>query len=68
VLASVVGEMLTGRTHHDLMPARPEPAAIRLHADVAEAVASGDAVWAERAMRAIADEAQQAMEAAIQAS
>jgi DNA-binding FadR family transcriptional regulator len=68
VLASVVGEMLTGRTNHDLMPARPEPAAIRLHADVAEAVASGDAVWAERAMRAIADEAQQAMEAAIQAS
>jgi DNA-binding FadR family transcriptional regulator len=62
-LASVVGEVLAGRTHHDLMPAHPEPAAIRLHADVAQAVASGDASGAERAMRAIVDEAQRAMEA-----
>lgn len=64
-LAAVVGEVLVGRTHHDLMPAHPEPAATRLHADVAEAVASGDAAAAERAMRAIVDEAQQAMEAAF---
>ena len=67
-LASVVGEVLTGRTHHDLMPDHPEPAAIRLHADVAEAIAAGDAVGAERAMRAIvkeAQEAQEAMQAAI---
>jgi len=61
-LASVVGEVLTGRTHHDLMPKHPEPAAIRLHADVAQAVASGDAAGAEKAMRAIVEEAQHAME------
>lgn len=66
-LASVVGEVLAGRTHHDLMPAHPEPSAIRLHADVAQAVASGDASGAERAMRAIVDEAQRAMEAAFPA-
>jgi len=64
-LSSVVGEVLAGRTHHDLMPAHPEPAAIRLHADVAQAVASGDASGAERAMRAIVAEAQRAMEAAF---
>jgi DNA-binding FadR family transcriptional regulator len=63
-LSSVVSEVLAGRTHHDLMPAHPEPVAIRLHGDVAEAVASGDAARAEQAMRAIAVEAQQAMEAA----
>ena len=64
-LASVVGEVLAGRTQHDLMPARPAAAAIRLHGDVAEAVAAADALTAERAMRAIVDEAQQAMEAAF---
>ncbi|QTE29293.1 FadR/GntR family transcriptional regulator [Pengzhenrongella sicca] len=64
-LAGVVGEVLAGRTHHDLMPAHPEPAAIRLHADIAEAVASGDAAGAGRAMKAIVDEAQQAMAAAF---
>lgn len=64
-LASLVGEVLAGRTRHDLMPEHPEPAAIRLHADVAEAVASGDASGAEHAMRAIVDEAQRAMAAAF---
>ena len=67
-LGSVVGEILTGRTHHDLMPAHPLPAAIRLHGDVAEAVAAGDSAGAERAMRAIVDEAQEAMEAAFPVS
>jgi DNA-binding FadR family transcriptional regulator len=43
------------------MPARPNPVAIRLHADVAQAIQSGDAVAAEEAMRAIIDEAAQAM-------
>ncbi|MGZ4442990.1 MAG: FadR/GntR family transcriptional regulator [Nocardioidaceae bacterium] len=60
-LSEVVGEVLAGRTHHNLMPARPNPAAIRLHADVAEAVQSGDGPAAERAMRAIIDEATAAM-------
>ena len=34
-LTTVVAEVLAGRTHHDLMPARPNPVAIRLHGDVA---------------------------------
>jgi DNA-binding FadR family transcriptional regulator len=60
-LTNVVAEVLAGRTHHDLMPARPEPAAIRWHAEVAQAVQSGDAEAAERAMRDIVDEATRAM-------
>ncbi|WP_460446403.1 FadR/GntR family transcriptional regulator [Angustibacter aerolatus] len=64
-LAPVVAEVLSGRTHHHLMPAHPEPAAIQLHADVAAAVRAGDAATAERSMRAIVDEAQQAIEQAF---
>lgn len=60
-LAGVVAEVLTGRTHHHLMPARPNPTAIRLHGDVAQAVRAGDAAAAEQAMRAIITEAAAAM-------
>lgn len=60
-LGDVVAEVLTGRTHHGLMPDIPEPAAIRLHADVAQAVRSGDASAARRAMEAIISEAAEAM-------
>lgn len=60
-LDTVVAEVLSGRTHHGLMPATPEPGAVRLHADVAEAVQSGDAVGARRAMQAIIEEAAEAM-------
>jgi DNA-binding FadR family transcriptional regulator len=60
-LADVVAEVLTGRTHHGLMPATPEPAAIRLHADVAQAVQSRDAPASRRAMEAIIAEAAEAM-------
>lgn len=60
-LDSVVAEVLSGRTRHGLMPARPEPAAIRLHADVAEAVQAADPVGARRAMQAIIEEAVEAM-------
>jgi DNA-binding FadR family transcriptional regulator len=60
-LTNVVAEVLAGRTHHHLMPAFPEPAAIRWHAEVAQAVQSGDAAEAERAMRDIVDEATRAM-------
>ncbi|WP_344980282.1 FadR/GntR family transcriptional regulator [Streptosporangium fragile] len=59
-LTEVVAEVLTGRTHHHLMPAHPEPAAIRWHAEVAQAVQAGDAAAAEHAMRLIVDEAVQA--------
>jgi DNA-binding FadR family transcriptional regulator len=64
-LAVVVGEVLAGRTEHHLMPARPEPVAIGLHADVARAVAARDAGAAEGAMRAILDEAQRAIAEAL---
>lgn len=60
-LAGVVAEVLTGRTHHDLMPARPNPAAIRLHGDVAQAIQAGDPAAAEQAMRDIITEATEAM-------
>lgn len=62
-LADVVEEALAGRTHHHLMPARPSDEAIALHQDVADAVRSGDAEAAERAMRAIISEASDAMRA-----
>jgi DNA-binding FadR family transcriptional regulator len=60
-LTTVVAEVLTGRTHHHLMPAFPEPMAIRWHAEVAQAVQTGDPAAAERAMRDIVDEATHAM-------
>jgi DNA-binding FadR family transcriptional regulator len=56
-LNGVVAEVLTGRTHHGLMPERPNPAAIELHDEVARAIRMRDAAGAERAMRAIIDEA-----------
>ncbi|SDS52670.1 DNA-binding transcriptional regulator, FadR family [Nocardioides scoriae] len=62
-LADVVAEVLTGRTEHDLMPARPNPQAIALHDEVARAIRTGDATAAERAMRSIIDEAAGAMRA-----
>lgn len=60
-LSGVVAAVLTGRTHHHLMPARPEPAAIRWHAEVAQAIQAGDGAAAERAMRDIVEEATAAM-------
>ena len=55
-LYDVVAEVLTGRTHHGMMPAHPNPAAIELHDEVARAVRLRDEAAAERAMRAIIDE------------
>jgi DNA-binding FadR family transcriptional regulator len=60
-LTEVVSEVLIGRTHHGLMPDRPNPVAIRLHADVAQAVQSGDPAAAEQAMRGIITEASDAL-------
>ena len=53
--------MLSGRTHHGMMPSRPNPEAIALHDEVARAVRLGDAPGAERAMRAIIEEAASAL-------
>jgi DNA-binding FadR family transcriptional regulator len=61
-LHGVVAEVLSGRTHHGMMPARPNPEAIALHDEVARAVRLGESAAAERAMRAIIDEAAEAMD------
>lgn len=60
-LNGVVAEVLTGRTHHGMMPASPNPAAIELHDEVARAIRMRDEAAAERAMRAIIDEASSAV-------
>ena len=60
-LNEVVAEVLTGRTHHGMMPANPNPAAIELHDEVARAIRTGDEAGAERAMRSIIDEAASAV-------
>lgn len=57
-LAYIVEEVLSARTHHRLMPAIPNPDAVRWHREVADAVAVGDAARAEDRMRRIVDEAQ----------
>lgn len=56
-LNDVVAEVLEGRTHHGMMPERPNPTAIELHDEVARAIRLGDPDMAERSMRAIIDEA-----------
>jgi DNA-binding FadR family transcriptional regulator len=67
-LAPVVAAVLTGRTHHDLMPARPSVAAVRLHGDVAQAVAGGSPEASRQAMGAILQEAMDAMEPMLPSS
>jgi DNA-binding FadR family transcriptional regulator len=52
-LGDVVAEVLTGRTQHDVMFEDPDPAAVTLHVQVAEAVRAGDAVRAEELTRRI---------------
>ncbi|BBZ33761.1 GntR family transcriptional regulator [Mycolicibacterium confluentis] len=56
-LNDVVAEVLTGRTHHHMMPERPNPDAVALHDEVARAIRLRDETAAEAAMRAIIDEA-----------
>jgi DNA-binding FadR family transcriptional regulator len=60
-LNGVVAEVLIGRTHHGMMPTAPNPAAIELHDEVARAIRLRDEAGAERAMRAIIDEAASAV-------
>ncbi|MGA5204327.1 FadR/GntR family transcriptional regulator [Streptomyces variegatus] len=52
-LGDVVAEVLTGRTQHDVMFEDPDPAAVTLHVQVAEAVRAGDATRAEELTREI---------------
>ena len=60
-LDTVVAEVLVGPHPPRAHARQPEPAAVRLHADVAEAVQAGDAAGARRAMQAIIEEAAEAM-------
>ncbi|MFE9921996.1 FadR/GntR family transcriptional regulator [Streptomyces sp. NPDC005774] len=52
-LGDVVAEVLTGRTQHDVMFDDPDPAAVTLHVQVAEAVRERDAARAEELTREI---------------
>ncbi|MGW0333630.1 FadR/GntR family transcriptional regulator [Streptomyces sp. NPDC003011] len=52
-LGDVVAEVLAGRTHHEVMFADPDPAAVTLHVQVAEAVRAGDGTRAEELTREI---------------
>ncbi|MCL6297522.1 FadR/GntR family transcriptional regulator [Streptomyces kronopolitis] len=52
-LGDVVAAVLTGRTQHQVMFADPDPAAVTLHVQVAEAVRTGDAARAESLTREI---------------
>lgn len=60
-MGDVVTEVLSGRTHHHLMPSKPKAEAVALHEAVARAVRDGDPAAAEAAMRAIIDEATEAL-------
>ncbi|GAA3397390.1 FadR/GntR family transcriptional regulator [Streptomyces roseoviridis] len=53
-LGDVVAEVLTGRTRHQVMFEDPDPAAVTLHVQVAEAVREKDAARAEALTREIA--------------
>lgn len=53
-LGDVVAEVLTGRTQHAVMFDDPDPAAVTLHVQVAEAVREGEAARAEALTRQIA--------------
>ncbi|MFK4729403.1 FCD domain-containing protein [Agromyces mediolanus] len=61
-LGPVIGEVLRGRTHYDLMPHEANPTALRLHQEVAFAIAEGRADEASRAMAAIVTEASHAVQ------
>lgn len=52
-LGDVVAEVLAGRTHHEVMFEDPDPTAVTLHVQVAEAVREGDAARAEQLTREI---------------
>ncbi|MHC5906092.1 FadR/GntR family transcriptional regulator [Streptomyces sp. S6] len=61
-LGDVVAEVLTGRTAHHVMFADPDPAAVTLHVQVAEAVREGNAERAERLTREITEGALQELD------
>lgn len=56
-LNEVVAEVLAGRHHYGLMPHHPQEAALRLHADVAQAIQRRDGERAYQAMVQIMEQA-----------
>jgi DNA-binding FadR family transcriptional regulator len=56
-LHELVAEVLAGRTHHGLMPRYPDEEALRLHADVAQAIQRRDGDRAHDAMVRIMQQA-----------
>lgn len=60
-LAGVVGEVLTGRTEHGLMPARPVDEALAAHEAVADAVAQNNPAEARHHMQLLVDEVRSAL-------
>ena len=61
-LGDVVAEVLSGRTHHDVMFEDPDPAAVTLHVQLAEAVRERDATRAEKLTREITEGALQELD------
>lgn len=60
-LNELVAEVLAGRHHYGLMPHHPQAEALRLHADVAQAVQRGDGERAHQAMVRIMEQALEEM-------
>lgn len=60
-LNELVAEVLAGRHHYGLMPHHPQTEALRLHADVAQAVQRGDGDRAHQAMVRIMEQALEEM-------
>jgi DNA-binding FadR family transcriptional regulator len=56
-LHELVAEVLAGRHHYGLMPRYPQDEALRLHADVAQAIQRRDGVRAQEAMVRIMQQA-----------
>jgi len=67
-LAYLVERVLDARTHHHLMPDRPNEEAIRLHRRVAEAIVLGHGSAARQRMEAIVTEAVDAVDEMVQDS
>ncbi|MEZ3179000.1 FadR family transcriptional regulator [Streptomyces pimonensis] len=61
-LGDVVAEVLSGRTHHEVMFEDPDPAAVTLHVQLAEAVRERDAARAEKLTREITEGALQELD------
>lgn len=60
-LGDVIESTLTGRTHHELMPATADQTALNWHTEVAALIRKGDGMAAEDTMHRIVDESDEAI-------